>query len=481
MKVLFLHLSDMHFVSDSSYTKKDCEEIANAVAAKIICPISMIFLVLSGDIAFSGGAEEYNEAEKFVGELQASILGKVEIDKEKIKVLLVPGNHDRQYPEDRPDREDYESVLSRRKDEELKTYIDREFSMQKNFFEFLKREECPYGESEKFLQRKVIEHEGFSFEFNLLNTAPMSLLDADDRGLHYLPDDVLDQLQEPTAADFVITVMHHSTQNFNDSMRARLEDIVYTKSSIIFSGHDHYHATQRISYNDSQAVAVFCGGALSNKGDWRNSEFFICLFDTDSFQCDRYKCCLAQTDRGKFYKIDSEPSIVLPKKPSYGIPGNLQQNYVDAILSDAQYGVSKSVLDYFVFPRLRKEIVNEDTLETEISSFEDFIKELEQKPIRKIFKAGGTVQHRRNLFPQGIFYGFKLLLPGLLSSCGKGCVLAVKFHLTAPTRPILGFVHTLLGAVEQVNLVQSGTLAQFHDLDTQVPHGLGSAGVLHAL
>ena len=92
------------------------------------------------------------------------------------------------------------------------------------------------------------------------------------------------------------------------------------KSSIIFSGHDHYHATQRISYNDSQAVAVFCGGALSNKGDWRNSEFFICLFDTDSFQCDRYKCCLAQTDRGKFYKIDSEPSIVLPKKPSYGIP-----------------------------------------------------------------------------------------------------------------------------------------------------------------
>ena len=77
--------------------------------------------------------------------------------------------------------------------------------------------------------------------------------------------------------------------------------------------------------------------------------------------------------------LDVYKRQVLPKKPSYGIPGNLQQNYVDAILSDAQYGVSKSVLDYFVFPRLRKEIVNEDTLETEISSFEDFIKELEQK------------------------------------------------------------------------------------------------------
>ena len=109
----------------------------------------------------------------------------------------------------------------------------------------------------------------------------------------------------------------------------------------------------------------------------------------------------------------------------------------------------------------------------------DFV--LLQEPVRKIFKAGGTVQHRRNLFPQGIFYGFKLLLPGLLSSCGKGCVLAVKFHLTAPACPILGFAHALFRAVEQVDLVQSGTLAQFHDLDTQVPHGLGGAGVLRAL
>ena len=30
-------------------------------------------------------------------------------------------------------------------------------------------------------------------------------------------------------------------------------------------------------------------------------------------------------------------------------------------------------------------------------------------------------------------------------------------------------------------MVQSSTLTQLHDLDTQVPHGLGGAGVLHAL
>ena len=51
----------------------------------------------------------------------------------------------------------------------------------------------------------------------------------------------------------------------------------------------------------------------------------------------------------------------------------------------------------------------------------------------------------------------------------------------AGTRPILSFSDALFRAVEQVDLVQSGTLAQLHDLDTEVPHGLGGAGVLHAL
>ena len=87
----------------------------------------------------------------------------------------------------------------------------------------------------------------------------------------------------------------------------------------------------------------------------------------------------------------------------------------------------------------------------------------------------------RGLAPTSDLYGFKLLLPGQLSICGEGCVFTVKFQLAASAHPILSFAHALLRAVEQVDLVQSGTFAQLHYLDTEVPHGLGSAGVLHAL
>ena len=104
-----------------------------------------------------------------------------------------------------------------------------------------------------------------------------------------------------------------------------------------------------------------------------------------------------------------------------------------------------------------------------------------QEPVREIFKARCNIENIRNLFPQNFLYGFKLLLLGRLSGCSEGCVCKIEFLLPTPTRPILGFVHTLLRAVEQVDPVQSGTLAQLHDFDTEVPHGLGRAGVLHAL
>ena len=84
------------------------------------------------------------------------------------------------------------------------------------------------------------------------------------------------------------------------------------------------------------------------------------------------------------------------------------------------------------------------------------------------------------LFPQSLLCGFKLRLCRLLSGGKQGSVFTVEFHLTAPFHPVFTLAHTLFRA-EQVDLVQLGILTHFHDCDTQVPHGLGCAGVLHAL
>lgn len=384
MKVLFLHLSDMHFTADRSYANENCKEIVDAIIPQIMGPIELIFLVVSGDIAFSGREEEYCAAENFLQDLKKEIIERINIQADNLYLFVVPGNHDRAYPEDRLSRLQYEQILNG--SEDIRVAMENEFAMQNDFFAFAKREECNFDN--KFFTRKIVEYNGFSFEINLLNTAPMSLLYGDDHGLHYLPDEVLNDLSAPTGADFVITIMHHSVQNFCDLMRAKFEEILYSKNSIVFSGHDHHHATQNISYNDNQMAAVFCGGALSNKGDWRGSEFFTCVFDTLTFECSRYRCCLNEQDVMPMYVVTADPLMQLPQKPSFGVPGKLQPQYIAGLFNDSQYGISQNVLDYFVFPRMRREIVDKDTLETEIASFEAFIKELENK--KKIGIIGET-------------------------------------------------------------------------------------------
>ena len=85
--------------------------------------------------------------------------------------------------------------------------------------------------------------------------------------------------------------------------------------------------------------------------------------------------------------------------------------------------------EYLLFLKLVTDTVRPDELRSSgrqiaepSTAFFDGNAVLLHELVREIFKAGGTVQHRRNLFLQSVFHGFKLLLPGLLSSCGEGCV-----------------------------------------------------------
>ena len=371
MKVLFLHLSDMHFSSELCYSQNNCQTIVDAVSPSSIGTVDAVFLLITGDLAFSGLSAEYEHVYRFVGILRRLIFQDIKIRKYNFYVFVVPGNHDRNYSTNLKTRSEYERSCIGGK----KLCFENEFQMQNAFFDFSQKERCAYPKESPFLLREVIELDKFKFEINMLNTAPFSIRDEDDRGLHFLPSDVLSHLESPSGADFVVTLMHHSYQNFNDSMRAELERVLFSRNSMIFCGHDHHYSAQCITYNDADAAALYCGGALSNRGNWEGSEFFACVLDTKTFDCTRYSF---KYDTSLYRTVHKNTSSV-SQKPSFNIPGNLQKNYVSNIFSDNQYGISDSTSDYFVFPRLRLEMTNEDSLEEEISTMDSFIKEVEAK------------------------------------------------------------------------------------------------------
>src|SRR5699024_1925658 len=98
-------------------------------------------------------------------------------------------------------------------------------------------------------------------------------------------------------------------------------------------------------------------------------------------------------------------------------------------------------------------------------AFTDCDAMLLQKLSEKFFKTRSLSQNRTNLPPKGCLLGFKFGLPDGLA--GSGCLLVgiVKAALAAPLRPVFPFCNPFAGAVQQVDLVESGPLAQLHGFD----------------
>ena len=91
MKVVILHLSDIHFVDGDNLICTRLQKIVAAVRS-VEHKFDTCLLLVSGDIAFSGKQSEYAIATAFFSELQTELQG-VQPGLTVMSVF-VPGNHD---------------------------------------------------------------------------------------------------------------------------------------------------------------------------------------------------------------------------------------------------------------------------------------------------------------------------------------------------------------------------------------------------
>ena len=127
MKVVFIHLSDLHirqdYCSNSMYEKKLVDEIK-----KIEANVEYYCFILSGDLVDTGNKNEYKQVSKFFNNLKRQL----NVDSNKIKFYFVPGNHDitfeNGYKDDKNKFETDKYYSIQNEDIELKR--------MKNFFNF---------------------------------------------------------------------------------------------------------------------------------------------------------------------------------------------------------------------------------------------------------------------------------------------------------------------------------------------------------
>lgn len=364
MKILFLHLSDLHIKSDKAYCEFQIKKIVDSL--RTAGPFDRLLLVLSGDIAFSGEKKQYDVANGILIKMRREIKNSG-IYSGPIKTVCVPGNHDIQFEDSPRTAEELNQIYS---DHLYNQHLEAEISKQRNFFHFALKYNC--FESNKMLCQKVIDFDGFTIEVNLINTGLFSLRSQEDKGLHYIDQSCINTLTTPTGANFVISVMHHSYDWYIDSQKEQLEQALLCKSSLIFMGHEHRIATKQSSRNLQSAV-IHAGGSLCNDDDWTQSAYEYGVLDTNTYT---YKIYNHKWDsQAAQYNNDSQPDQHLARKPSVEKKLTVRDEYKNDLLSDPLRSLSANFTDYFVFPRIETETYG-DELSREFLNIDTFIEEL---------------------------------------------------------------------------------------------------------
>lgn len=364
MKALILHLSDMHYEKRGDISKENVNGILKAI--KTVDAFSFVIIVVSGDIAYSGKIKEYNIAYNFFELLKNKI--KQEFGTEDIYFCIVPGNHDVDYNKGHLTHHDLEVIYKEQKQDES---LSDEFEKMNAFYNHANGLDC-FSDKKSLVCVRKITLSDKNIRFNLINTAAYSSKE-EEQGMHYLPQIDLDKLENGEKSDYIITVMHHPHHWFNSLMKKELEKKIYEKSDLIFVGHEHYSSSMDIGVNNSQ-VKIYAGGELANQGDWSNSEFYIGLLELDTRE---YAVIGFRWDvKSKLYVRQKKERVILSKNRINQYNFEPTKEYMMDLLQDKKYMIAPSFTDYYVFPRLEEEVINEKRWSKEPSQMDDFLKEV---------------------------------------------------------------------------------------------------------
>lgn len=259
-RIALLQLSDIHFAGAApSSLSQRTRDLVSAVEPRLHG--APIVVVLSGDIAGSGKACEYEVAKRFLRLLEESFRGA------GLKVLgtvMVPGNHDIDGPLDK--------ALATVNEDLLPGELDK----LSTFFGFA--DEFGVSFEAGLWARKRIGFDNRTVTFFLLNSAPFSSLSGFDKGKHFLPDVVLRHLKRGVNDDLLVVVSHHAPEWFEDDSLRNLERELCFQADIVLLGHEHRGPSYSEEAFGGMGYEAIRGGTISFD-DEKESTFRLVLVE----------------------------------------------------------------------------------------------------------------------------------------------------------------------------------------------------------
>jgi HEAT repeat protein len=268
--ITWLHLSDLHFRAREDRGWDEGIVLAallHDVTERIdLDGLQPDFTVVSGDIAFSGKAPEYDLAGTFFDELlQITRLG-------KDRLFIVPGNHDvdrslvstdaRHVDDALQDRETVNDVLGDPGDRSL---ILARFGAYADFVNHYFGESLPFNDQQYFYVRKL-NLAGKHVAIVGLNSALLSGSEDDERrGLVLGERQVRTALEQAQDADTRVAVLHHPLDLLRRFDRKDAEPLLWHDCDFLLHGHMHQVGLLLARTPDSDVIVIATGAAYERR------------------------------------------------------------------------------------------------------------------------------------------------------------------------------------------------------------------------
>lgn len=281
MRILIMHLSDIHFGQPEGHVSRKIEALRGVVQANS-SEVEACFIVVAGDIAYSGKRKEYEVALNFFGALRTAIesisgLGQVEY-------VLVPGNHDCDFEGQQQDREIALSVDKKQlcQMRDVST-ADICTGVQEQYFQFvsdlLKRPLFTGFDRLFYVLDFVVNAR--KLRFHCYNTAWMSRMN-ETQGSLVVPDKTL--FEAEGECDLRCAVFHHP-YDWLDAGSSNFRRHVETTSDIILTGHGH-DCGQYFKQKIAGETNLYLEGGVLQDPTTSESSFNVAILDLEE-SCQR--------------------------------------------------------------------------------------------------------------------------------------------------------------------------------------------------
>jgi predicted MPP superfamily phosphohydrolase len=282
MKLLLVHLSDLHIKSSTDHLLGRSQALG-AAARAFGSEADARLLIVTGDIAFAGEEEQYDLAAQFLKEVSSAMIeaGPNGTHPPLPNLVVVPGNHDCDFSQATRIRE--LALNAAKTDSQLdESVLYACTSPQDAFFAFATEQSRPHPleapeSTRRLTYTHVIQHGATRLRILCCNSAWMSQLREEQGSLSYFTS-VLPAREKDDA--LVIAALHHPYNWFQATAARELRTALEERVDVILTGHEHEPGSVGYRRSTGANNTYIEGGVLQESGDESVSSFNIIEIDT---------------------------------------------------------------------------------------------------------------------------------------------------------------------------------------------------------